>query len=95
MDGSVNFNGLKTTFLGINKAYFKLSNCSPSKLHNSSTCTPLHPIQNSIYLKLYQQIYFYKDKFLPNSRINSVKTPGSLSIKHQLPALSAISKLIQ
>lgn len=27
---------------------------------------------------------------LPNSLINSVNTPGSLSIRHQFPALSAI-----
>lgn len=28
---------------------------------------------------------------LPNSLISSEKTPGSLSIKHQLPALSAMT----
>lgn len=30
---------------------------------------------------------------LPNSFINSVKTPGSLSIRHQLPAESAMFHL--
>ena len=29
-------------------------------------------------------------KYLPNSLINSVKTPGSLSMRHQFPAMSAI-----
>ena len=74
---------LKLLFKIIN-TYLRFSNCSGSKLQSSSTWTPWTPKKIKINNLCHNNYSLWKD--LPNPRINSEKTPGSDSIKHQFPA---------
>ena len=67
---------------------FKASDCSLSRDHSSSICTPLTPVSDEFHLLTFDLSKIprnYRKFDLPNFCMSSVKTPGSDSMRHQLP----------